>query len=242
MTGDLKGAVAVVTGASSGIGLAIATELSRRGASLVLAARSRARLEEASNHLPGPSCVVPVDIAVAGAAPALVETAVRTFGTLDIAVANAGVYLSGDLWTSEPAAIERLLSTNINGAIQTVRAALTVMLSKATGDIVVTSSVSGYQAVHWEPVYTASKHALRAFVHSTRRQLAGKGVRLGEVAPGVVHTDLWSVAGGAGPDDLAGRTAGVTPEDVAEAVAFMLTRPRHVTVRDLVLLPSDQQI
>jgi len=242
MTSDLNGAVALVTGGSAGIGLAIATELSRRGASLVLTARSADRLEEARKHLPGPSCAVPADIGAPGAAAALVETAVRSFGSLDIAIANAGVYLSGDVWTAEPAAIERLVSTNIYGVIQTVTAALAVMLPKASGDIVVTSSVSGYQAIHWEPVYSASKHALRAFVQGTRRQLAGKGVRLGEVAPGVVHTDLWLAAGGAGPDDLAGRTGGVTPEDVAEAVVFMLTRPSHVTVRDLVILPSDQQI
>lgn len=242
ITESLNGTVAVVTGSSSGIGLAIARQLSSQGARLVLTGRSAVRLERAKEDLPGPTCIVPVDITEPEAAGSVVAAAVDTFGTLDIVVANAGVYLAGEVWENDPVAIDHLVSTNVGGVIQTVRAALSVLLAKGAGDIVVTNSVSGYQAIHWEPVYSASKHALRAFVHGVRRQLIGTGVRMGEVAPGVVHTGLWTAAGAPGPEELAGATAGIRPEDVAEAVAFMLTRPRHVTIRDLVILPSDQAI
>jgi ribitol 2-dehydrogenase len=242
MSEVIAGGVALVTGSSSGIGLATARELSRQGMRVVLTARSAERLEQVRAEMPGPSCVVPADIAAPGAAARAVEAAVSTFGALDVVVANAGVYLGGQLWDSGSEAIARLVATNVNGVMQTVRAALDVMLTKRSGDIVVTGSVSGYQAIPWEPVYSASKHALRAFVDGVRRQLAGTGVRMGEVAPGAVHTDLWSAAGEPGFEDLAGKTSGISPQDVADAVVFMLTRPRHVTVRDLVILPSDQAI
>lgn len=239
---SLGGAVAVVTGGSAGIGLAIARALSAKGALVVVTGRSEERLEQARRQLPGRSCAVVADVSAPGAARAAVDAALGTFGGLDIVVANAGAYLSGPVWQSEPADIDRLISTNIGGAVQAARAALPVLLGKGAGDIVVTSSVSGYQAIHWEPVYSASKHALRAFVHGLRRQLAGTGVRVGEIAPGVVHTELWAAAGVERPETIAGKTGGISSEDVAEAVLFMLTRPRHVTVRDLVLLPSDQDI
>jgi ribitol 2-dehydrogenase len=240
--GSLEGKVALVTGASSGIGLAIARELSRRGARVLLTARSAGRLEQAGTELSGPCRAVAADISEPGAAASVVDAAVDAFGTLDIVVANAGIYLAGEVWENDPDDIRRLLSTNVGGVVLTVRAALDVLLPRRTGDIVVTGSVSGYQAIHWEPVYSASKHALRAFVHGLRRQLVGTGVRVGEIAPGVVHTELWAAAGEPGAGKRAGATAGIGVGDVAEAVMFMLTRPRHVTVRDLVLLPSDQGI
>ncbi|MCU1615918.1 MAG: family oxidoreductase, partial [Frankiales bacterium] len=105
-----------------------------------------------------------------------------------------------------------------------------------------TGSVSGTQAIHWEPVYSASKHALRAFAHGVRRQLVGTGVRLGVIGPGVVLNDLWSVSDEDTVADGVAAGTGIRSEDVAEAVAFMLTRPRHVTIRDLVILPSNQEI
>jgi ribitol 2-dehydrogenase len=116
------------------------------------------------------------------------------------------------------------------------------MLARGEGDILVTSSVSGHQAIHWEPVYSASKHALQAFVHGLRRQLAGTGVRAGAVAPGIVLNDLLGVSDPAEIADKVARGEGIRSEDVADAVAWMLTRPRHVTIRDLVILPRDQPI
>jgi ribitol 2-dehydrogenase len=242
LTENLEDLVAVVTGSSAGIGLAIARELSSRGARVVLTARSSARLDAAVNEMPGPAFALPADITTPDAPAAVIDAAVQRFGAVDVVVANAGTYIANEVWANDPAEIERLIATNVTGVMRTAHAALKHMLPRRSGDIIITSSVSGYQSIHWEPVYSASKHALRAFVDGLRRQLKGTGVRLGSVAPGVVHTDLWSVVEGAKAEGITGATTGIRPEDVAEAVTFMLTRPRHVTVRDLVILPSDQDI
>jgi ribitol 2-dehydrogenase len=242
MAEGLDGKVAVVTGATTGIGRAVAAELLERGARVVIAARSRERLDEAAAAL-GPGCAAVVaDVTRADDVRRLIDGTLESHGAIDILVANAGVYVGGDLWESDPEALDRLLTTNVNGVVRTVREILPHLLERGEGDILVTSSVSGHQAIHWEPVYSASKHALQAFVHTLRRQLIGSGVRVGAIAPGVVLNDLWGVSD---PAEIAAKVArgeGIRSEDVADAVAYMLTRPRHVTIRDLVILPRDQPI
>jgi ribitol 2-dehydrogenase len=242
MAEGLDGKVAVITGASTGIGRAVARELIGHGARVVIAARTRERLDEAAEAL-GPGCATVVaDVTRADDVRRLVDTTLESHGGIDILVANAGVYVGGDLWESDPEALDRLLTTNVNGVVRTVREVLPHLLERGEGDVVVTSSVSGHQAIHWEPVYSASKHALQAFVHGVRRQLIGSGVRMGAIAPGVVLNDLWGVSDPAEIELKVARGEGIRSEDVADAVAYMLTRPRHVTIRDLVILPRDQPI
>jgi ribitol 2-dehydrogenase len=242
MAERLDGKVTVVTGASTGIGRAVARALLEHGARVVIAARSRERLDEAAGAL-GPGCAAVVaDVTRGDDVRRLVAGTLESHGAIDILVANAGVYVGGDLWESDPEALDRLLTTNVNGVVRTVREVLPHLLERGQGDILVTSSVSGHQAIHWEPVYSASKHALQAFVHTMRRQLIGSGVRVGAIAPGVVLNDLWGVSDPGEIEAKVARGEGIRSEDVAEAVAFMLTRPRHVTIRDLVILPRDQPI
>jgi ribitol 2-dehydrogenase len=242
MAEGLDGKVAVVTGASTGIGRAVARELIGHGARVVIAARSRERLDEAAAALgPGGAAVV-ADVTRGEDVRRLVAGTLESHGGIDILVANAGVYVGGNLWESDPEALDRLLTTNVSGVVRTVREVLPHLLERGEGDVVVTSSVAGHQAIHWEPVYSASKHALQAFVHTMRRQLIGTGVRVGAIAPGIVLNDLWGVSD---PDEIEEKIArgeGIRSEDVADAVAYMLTRPRHVTIRDLVILPRDQPI
>ncbi len=242
MAEALHGKVAVVTGASSGIGRAVAQELIGHGARVVIAARSRERLDAAAAALGSGCAAVVADVTRADDVQRLVDGTLESHGGIDILVANAGVYVGGDLWESDPEALDRLLTTNVNGVVRTVRAVLPHLLERGAGDILVTSSVSGHQAIHWEPVYSASKHALQAFVHTMRRQLIGSGVRMGAIAPGVVLNDLWGVSNPAEIEEKVARGEGIRSEDVADAVAYMLTRPRHVTIRDLVILPRDQPI
>ena len=237
---ELDEKVAVVTGASTGIGHAVAQELLRRGAAVVIAARTRERVEEAAAAL-GCTGVV-ADVTRAEDVAHLIDGTIETHGGIDVLVANAGVYVGGDLWESDPEALDRLLATNVNGVVRTVRAVLPHLLERGEGDILVTSSVSGHQAIHWEPVYSASKHALQAFVHTMRRQLIGTGVRIGAIAPGIVLNDLWGVSDPAEIENKVARGEGIRSEDVADAAAYMLTRPRHVTIRDLVILPREQPI
>lgn len=242
MTVTLDGKVAVITGGSSGIGLAIACELSRLGAQVVVCARSPERLEAAVGSMPGPALAVVADITDAGAAESLMRQAERHFGPVDIAVANAGIYLANEVWKSDPDSIDGLVSTNVTGVMRTVHAALSTMVPRGVGDVLVTGSVSGTQAIPWEPVYSASKHALHAFVHAVRRQLVGTGVRIGVIGPGVVLTELWSVSEEDQVEQHVAAGTGIRSEDVADAAGYMLTRPRHVTIRDLVILPSNQDI
>jgi ribitol 2-dehydrogenase len=243
MSVSLHGKVAVVTGASQGIGLACAAALSSAGADVVLVSRSEGKLKEAAAKLPGRTAVLAADVADPAAGLRAVETAIGAFGRLDLVLPNAGVYVGGDLTETDPAAIAQLVATNVSGVMTLVRAALPLLIEQGSGDVLVTSSVSGAQDIHWEPVYSASKHAVTSFVHTVRRQLVGTGVRMGSIAPGVVLNDLWGFGKEEGVVEAelaAGR--GITSEDVADAVLFMLTRPPHVTVRDLVLLPSGQEI
>jgi|SRR5215217_340698 ribitol 2-dehydrogenase len=242
MDRSLSGKVAVVTGASSGIGLAVARALADAGALLVVAARSTERLEQAARDLGGAATAITTDVTSTSEVEHLIDKTIDLHGRIDIVIANAGVYIGGDFVESDLTKSLGLIDTNVGGVVRTIHAALKHMIAAGAGDIVVTSSVSGHQALHWEPVYSASKHAVQALTHALRRQLIGTGVRIGAVAPGVMLNDLWQVTDAAAvADGVAGGT-GLTSEDVADAVLYMLTRPRHINIRDLVMLPINQEI
>ncbi len=240
---SLEGKVAVITGASSGIGRAYARALSAEGVRLVLVGRSTERLAEVVESLPAPAVFLAADIALAETSEQAVRDALAEFGRLDIVIANAGLYAGGSVDEVASAEIEKIVSVNVFGVMATIRAVLPHFVGAGAGDIIVTSSVSGHQDIHWEPVYSATKHAVQSFVHTVRRQLVGTGVRVGAVAPGVVLNELWGF--GKSADDVEAQVetlSGIRSEDVAEAVLFMLTRPPHVTIRDLVILPTNQEI
>ena len=238
----LQGKVAVITGASSGIGLAIAQDLSRSGAKVVLGARSGEKLLEVARKLPGEVITVPTDVTISGDVERLIESAIQRFQRIDILIANAGIYTGGDFADGDIEAFIKLIDTNVNGVMRAIKVALFHMLPQGIGDIVVTSSVSGHQAIYWEPAYSASKHAIQALVHGLRRQLVGSGVRIGAIAPGVVLNDIWQVTDAAAIQKGVDAGTGIRSEDVADSVHFMLTQPRHINIRDLVLLPINQEI
>jgi ribitol 2-dehydrogenase len=116
------------------------------------------------------------------------------------------------------------------------------MAKQKSGDILITSSISGFVDIHWEPVYSASKHAIQGFVHTLRRQVAKDGIRVGAIAPGRVANELWGITEEKEINKHVQKRMSLRSEDVAEAVVFMLSQPRHVTIRDLVMLPQNQDI
>ncbi|MEZ5726045.1 MAG: SDR family oxidoreductase [Paracoccaceae bacterium] len=239
---DVRNKVALITGASSGIGLATAEALAAAGAKVALVARSADKLVAAAERI-GPNAVaIPADLTAPDASSALLAEVEAKLGPVDILMANAGVYLAGDLVGNDPAAIDRVLQTNVGAVFQIVRAVLPGMIERGGGDILITSSVAGHQAIPWEPVYSASKHAVQSFTHGLRQQVGPQNIRVQAIAPGIVLNDLWGISDPAEIDAKADAGDGLRSEDVAEAALFMLTRPRNVTIRDLVILPRAQQI
>ena len=242
MPQSLSGKVAIVTGASSGIGRAVAIEFARQRVKQVLTARSVDRLSALAKELQSEAIVVPADMTRPSDVNQIVEQTVSKFGRIDILLANAGMYISGDVIDGEPDAWDKLIATNVTGVFRLVHAVLPHMKSQAQGDILVTSSISGHQALHWEPIYSASKHAIQSFMHGLRRQLLTTGIRVGSVAPGMVLNELWGITDPAEISKKVEAGTGLISEDVAEAIVFMLTRPQNVTIRDLVMLPRAQNL
>jgi len=243
MAVSLAGKVALITGASSGIGRALAIALGAEGVKLALAARSVERLEAVKAATKAPDAIsLPTDLTNPTDVDAMVRHTLDHYGRIDILLANAGIYTPGDVADGVPDDWDAAISVNVNSVFRAIRATLPGMIAQGSGEIIVTSSISGHQAIQWEPVYSATKHAIQSFVHGLRRQVAAQGIRVGAIAPGVVLNELW---GYTDPKVIAAKVAareGLQSEDVAEAVLFMLTRPANVTIRDLVILPQNQDI
>jgi len=243
MNHRLAGKVVIITGASSGIGAATARALAPLGCKLTLAARSTDRLEALANELGRDSVLVlPTDVTVGAQVVRMVEETVARFGRVDVLFANAGIYIPGQAAEGDPDAWANLMDVNIDGVLRGVHAVLPHMMAQKSGDILVTSSISGFVDIHWEPVYSASKHAIQGFVHTLRRQVAGHNIRVGAIAPGMVANELWGFTEPAQIAEMVEKHASLTSEDVVEAVIFMLSRPPHVTIRDLVMLPQNQDL
>lgn len=237
MAGPLDGKVAAITGAASGIGLECARAMLEAGAVVALVDRARDRLDAACATLGDRAFPVVVDLldsaSVAGMLPAVLARA----GRLDILHANAGAYVGGDVLGGDPDAWDRMLNLNVNACFRSIHAVLPHMVERGSGDVIVTSSVAGLVPVVGEPIYTASKFAVTAFVHALRRQVMRAGIRVMAVEPGPVVTPLLDDWPREKLEEALASGALMQPREVAEAVIFMLTRPRGVTIRDLVILP-----
>jgi ribitol 2-dehydrogenase len=242
MTHPLTDKVVIITGASSGIGAAVARALAPLGSKLTLAARSVEKLNALAAELGTQTLVVPADMTVPADVTGMVARAVEHFGRVDVLFANAGIYIPGQVAEGDPDAWANLMDVNVDGVLRGVHAVLPHMMAQRSGDILVTSSISGFIDIHWEPIYSASKHAIQGFVHTLRRQVLPYGIRVGAIAPGMVANELW---GFTDPAEIAKQVAAracLRSEDVAEAVIFMLAQPPHVTIRDLVMLPQGQDL
>lgn len=239
---ELAGKVAAITGAASGIGLECARTMIAAGARVVLVDRAEDALNSARLELGDHAIPLRIDLTDQASMAAMMPQVLEKAGRLDIFHANAGAYIGGEVLDGDPDAWDRMLNLNVNALFRSIHAVLPHMVERKSGDIIVTSSIAGLVPVVWEPIYTASKHAVQAFVHTVRRQVAKYGLRVGAVAPGPVVTALISdwpkekleaemAAGGL-----------IQPTEVAQAVLFMLTRPRNVTIRDLVILPQSNDL
>jgi ribitol 2-dehydrogenase len=239
---SLEGKVALITGAASGIGLATTEALVGAGARVVLADRDEGALGEACGRLGGAAMPLVVDLLDADSCASMVPRAIEKAGQVDILHCNAGTYIGGDLIETDTATIDRMLNLNVNAVMKNVREVLPHMIERGTGDIVVTCSVAGHSAIGWEPVYSGSKWAITCFVQAMRRQLNKKGIRVCQVSPGPVVSAL--LADWPEENLRKAKESGslIEPTEVSDAVIFMLTRPRNVTIRDMIVLPTNFDI
>ena len=239
----LNGKVVIITGASSGIGAETARQLARQGCRLTLAARSEEKLEALADELGTGVLTIRTDVTRRDDVVRMVEATIDRFGRIDVMFANAGIYIPGKVDEGDPDAWSYLMNVNVDGVLFCAHAVLEQMKAQGSGDILVSSSISGFVDIDWEPIYSASKHAVTGFVHTLRRQVAPMGVRVGLIAPGAVATELWDVTDPDEIDRLADdEHSFIRAEDVARAVVFMLTQPPYVTIRDLVIMPQKQDI
>jgi ribitol 2-dehydrogenase len=239
MAGELEGKVAVVTGAASGIGLASAQAMLAAGARVVMVDRDEAALKALGAKHDGKVIPLVIDLLDPKACATLLSKVLEKAGQLDILHANAGLYVGGDLVDNDTPAIDRMLNLNVNVVMKNVHDVLPHMIERRTGDIIVTSSLAAHFPTPWEPVYASSKWAIDCFVQTVRRQVFKHGIRVGAISPGPVITALladWP------PQKLKeARESGslLEPSEVANVITFMLTRPRGMTIRDVVMLPTN---
>jgi NADP-dependent 3-hydroxy acid dehydrogenase YdfG len=253
MDSTLTGTAALVTGASSGIGAAAARRLAEHGASVALVARRRDRLEALAaeiNKAGGAALVLDADITDRTQAEAAVQQAVEGFERLDILVNNAGLMLLGPIVGADAEEWDRMIAINVQGLLYTTRAALPHLLLAAeqgprrVADVVNISSIAGRVAWNGYGVYNLTKFGVNGFTESLRQELTQRHVRVGVVEPGGVATELGSHNR---PeirtemiDPFYEQTDVLGPEDVADAITYMVTRPRHTTIGEMWIMPTDQ--
>ncbi len=252
MNDVLDGTVALITGASSGIGAATAEELARLGASVVLCARRKDRIEGIAAGIVasgGQAMAIECDVCVESAIDQAIGRAVDEWGRLDIVVANAGVMLLGPIRDSRTEDWRRMMDLNVLGMMYTARSSIPALLSAAgteprhVADLVLVSSVAGRQVRLGSGAYNASKHAIGAFGEALRQEVTADHVRVSLVEPGAVDTEL---AGHNRPEiqeGMAKRFATMerlAAPDIARTIAFVVTQPRHMAVNEILVRPTEQ--
>jgi NADP-dependent 3-hydroxy acid dehydrogenase YdfG len=253
MAQRLTGTTALVTGASSGIGEATALSLAVEGAAVSLVARRGDRLEALAERIRGAGAralVVEADVTDRDAAIGAVERTAEEFGRLDTVVNNAGVMLLGPVEDAPVEEWDRMLQVNVQGLMYVAHAALPHLLKAAAhdprgvADLVNVSSLAGRIARNGSAVYNATKHAVGAFSEGLRQEVTQRHVRVSLIEPGAVETELISHNRDEIRPTVDARFEGVEKlrsEDIADAISYVVTRPRHVAINEVLVRPTEQQ-
>ncbi|TFV60139.1 SDR family NAD(P)-dependent oxidoreductase [Geodermatophilus sp. DF01-2] len=244
----LSGRVALVTGASSGIGEATALALAEAGAAVAIGARRRDRLDGLAATLTDAGARVltlDLDVTDEAACRDAVRRTREELGGLDVLVNNAGVMLLGTIVGADPGDWRRMVHTNVLGLMYMTHAAIDGMVEQGSGDVVNVSSVAGRTARKGAGVYNASKWAVNAFSESLRQEVTTKGVRISLVEPGAVATELRTHITQPEARQAADRHAEgmrqLQAEDVARAIVYVVAQPPHVAVNEVLVRPTDQE-
>jgi NADP-dependent 3-hydroxy acid dehydrogenase YdfG len=253
MADRLDGTVALVTGASSGIGEAAARELAANGAAVAVAARRKDRLDALVSAIVadgGRALALEVDVTDEAQARGAVEQTVETLGRLDTVVNNAGVMLLGPAVGAPLEEWDRMVALNVQGLLYVAHAALPHLLAAAEGDprqvadLINISSVAGRHARAGSGVYNLTKFGVGAFSESLRQELASRHVRVSLVEPGAVATELTDHLRPEIRDMTKQVFAGIErleAQDIADAIAYIVTRPRHVAINEILIRPTNQE-
>lgn len=239
---DLRGKVAVVTGASSGIGEAVARELSGAGMELVVTARRAERLAALSASLPGPSAPLAAAIDEPATPQALLDLALARFGRVDVLVNNAGLFVSGGVDSVDLDELSRMMRVNFEAVVRASYLFARHLKRQGSGAIVNVSSIGAYLGSSSAGVYGGLKHALEVFTASLRVELGPSGVKVGTVAPGTTETEIFDRLRAQGAPVRADATPPLAPADVAGAVRFMLEQPDRANVARLLLVSSAESV
>lgn len=243
--GNLTGKTAIVTGASSGIGAAIAEYLANEGANVVLAARRGDKLKEVTDRInskgDGKALAVVTDVANRDDVLALAEKTKETFGAVDIYVNNAGAMLMSFLKDGNVDEWDSMIDVNIKGVLYGIDAVLPGMLERSSGHIVNMSSVAGHEVSKVNTVYSATKFAVRAISMGMEKELARTGVRVTNISPGMVDTDLAAHGTNEELKQKWKRSTGdrkpLLADDIARAVVYAVTQPDYVNVNEVTVRP-----
>jgi NADP-dependent 3-hydroxy acid dehydrogenase YdfG len=246
---DLKGKIAVVTGASSGIGEATATKLAEQGAKVVLVARRKERLEKLAKKIKaggGEALVVEADITDQKTCQKVVGQVLDKWKKIDILVNNAGVMLLGPTADAPIEEWERMIKINLLGLLYMTYAALPTMRKAGSGHLVNISSVAGRTARAGSAVYNATKWGVNAFTEALRQELVSDKLKIRTtlIEPGAVETELASHNRPEVQETLQERWKGMDKklqsEDIAAAILFVLTQPEHVNINEILIRPTEQ--
>lgn len=223
--------IAVVTGAGSGIGEAIATLLHEEGAKVVLAGRNKDKLQNVANQLAQDSVkVVPTDVTKKEEVDELIKMAQQTFGGLDIVINSAGQMLSPKITDYQVDEWDSMIDVNIKGTLYTAKAALPTMLEQSSGHLINIASISGFEVTKSSTIYSATKAAVHTITQGLEKELAKTGVKVTSISPGMVDTAITATYN---PTDR----KKLEPQDIAEAVLYALTQPKHVNVNEITVRP-----
>jgi NADP-dependent 3-hydroxy acid dehydrogenase YdfG len=253
MAGQLTGTAALITGASSGIGEATARALAAHGSAVALVARRKDRLEQLAESITqqgGKALVLETDVTDQAQAQLAVEESVAALGRLDTVINNAGVMLLGQALEAPLEEWDRMVALNLQGLLYITHAALPHLVSAAqtsprqVADVINISSVAGRVARNGSGVYAATKFGVVAFTESLRQEFAGRHVRVSVVEPGVVATELPTHMRAEVRERSMQRFAGVErleAEDIADVVGYIVTRPRHMAINEVLVRPTQQE-
>lgn len=245
MDGTLAGKIALVTGASSGIGAASAVALAAAGATVAVSARRADRLAQLVSAIEaagGTALALPGDMALEADAIQAVEDTVSTFGRIDILVNSAGVMQAGGIENADLDLIRRVYDINLFGTVYTCKAAVAHMLAQGGGDIINVSSMAGRKGGPMTTAYSGSKHALNAMTDAMRQELGGRNIRVTILMPGATETE---VAGGiVNPEwremiaKHVSKDGAVKASEMADTIVFILSLPRNVNISEIHVRPT----